>query len=128
LQKLVVLMVANELELVTGYLSGEVGKLANAGASFGLLAANTPHVVFDEINHDSPIPLISIVQAACDAARVLALKKLGLFGTRFTMQGHFYSDVFSREAIALVIPNDEEQSDRHSSFGYNTDSCKRDCL
>lgn len=116
LQKMPALIVANELKLVTGYLAGEVRKLAKAGASFGLLAANTPHVVFDELNRDSPIRLISIVQATCDAARALGLKRLGLFGTRFTMQGHFYSDVFSREAIALVVPNDEEQSYIHEIY------------
>ena len=116
LQKMLSLIVANELELVIGYLAGELERLAKAGASFGLLAANTPHVVFDEINVDSPIPLISIVQATCDAARALGLKRLGLFGTRFTMQGHFYSDVFSKEAIALVVPNDEEQSYIHEIY------------
>ncbi len=116
LQKLVALIVANELELVTGYLAVEVRKLAKAGASFGLLAANTPHVVFDEVNDDSPIPMISIVQATCDAARALGLKRLGLFGTRFTMQGHFYPDVFSREAIKLIVPNEEEQSYIHEIY------------
>jgi aspartate racemase len=37
------------------------------------------------------------------------LKRVGLFGTRFTMKGHFYPDVFSRAGITLFVPTDEEQ-------------------
>ena len=59
--------------------------LARAGAECGLVAANTPHIVFDEIRRQSPIPLISIVEVTCEAAKGLGLKKLGLFGARFTM-------------------------------------------
>ena len=116
LQKVVALIVANELELVTAYLGEEVARLTKAGASFGLLAANTPHVVFDEINRASSIPLISIVQATCDAAKTLGLKRVGLLGTRFTMQGRFYPDVFSKSEISLVVPNEEEQSYIHDIY------------
>ena len=116
LQKIVALIVANELETVTDFLREELGRLESAGASFGLLAANTPHVVFDQVNRDSKIPLISIVQATCDAAKTLGFKRLGLFGTRFTMQGSFYPDVFSKDTITLVVPNEKEQSEIHEIY------------
>ena len=116
LQKIVALIVANELETVTDFLREELGRLESAGASFGLLAANTPHVVFDQVNRDSRIPLISIVQATCDAAKTLGFKRLGLFGTRFTMQGSFYPDVFSKDTITLVVPNEKEQSEIHEIY------------
>src|SRR6478672_12085004 len=45
------------------YLVEELEKLARAGAQFGLIAANSPHLVFDELQQVSPIPLISIVDA-----------------------------------------------------------------
>ena|SRR6185503_12349340 len=116
LQKIVALITANELETVTDFLCEELGRLVSAGATFGLLAANTPHVVFDEISRKSKIPLISIVQATCDGAKTLGLKRLGLFGTRFTMQGRFYPDVFSKENITLVLPNEKEQSELHEIY------------
>lgn len=116
LHKMLSLIAANELAAVTEYLVGEVQKLAGAGADFGLLAANTPHIVFDEIRHQSPIPLISIVEATCEAAKAQRLKKLGLFGTRFTMQGRFYPDVFSHEAIALVVPEADDQDYIHGIY------------
>ena len=74
-------------------LSEAVERLAGAGASFGVLSANTPHLVFDEVRRQSRIPLISIVEVTCDAAESLGLKRVGLMGTRFTMQGGFYAFV-----------------------------------
>lgn len=65
----------NRLAEVTEYLVQEVQKLAQAGADFGLLAANTPHIVFDDIQRQSPIPLISIVKATCEEAQSLGLKR-----------------------------------------------------
>jgi aspartate racemase len=46
---------------------------------------------------------------ACDAAKARGLKRVGLFGTRSTMQGRFYPDVFSGEGIALVTPGRAER-------------------
>ncbi len=101
---------------VADYLIGEVQKLAGAGADFGLIAANTPHMVFDDIQQRSPIPLISIVQATCDDAKARGLKRLGLFGTTFTMRGKFYPEVFSREGIALCVPDLAEQEYIHDKY------------
>jgi aspartate racemase len=98
------------------FLVGEIHKLARAGAQFGLLAANTPHIVFDELHRQSPIPLVSIVEATCEAAKALGLTRLGLFGTRFTMQGDFYPRIFSREKLALVVPREQEQTYIHDKY------------
>ncbi len=106
----------DQLTEVTDYLAEEVQRLAWAGADFGLLAANTPHIVFDDVQRQSPIPLISIVKAACEEARHLGLKKIGLFGIRPTMQGHFYPAVFSRAGMTLSLPETEEQDFIHGIY------------
>lgn len=116
LKKMLDLIAASELAEVTEYLADEVRKLARAGADVGLLAANTPHVVFDEIRRQSPIPLLSIVEATCEAAKALGLKRVGLFGTRFTMQGRFYPRVFSSESIQIVAPDEDEQAYIHDKY------------
>src|SRR6266571_9268630 len=67
-------MAANDLAGMADYLLDAIFKLARAGADFGLIAANTPHIVFDEVARESPIPLISIVECACRAAQARALK------------------------------------------------------
>ena len=116
LKKMLSLVAANELDALAIYLSAEVAKLASAGADFGLLASNTPHIVFEEIRRRSPIPLISIVEATCDAAKAMGLQKLGLFGARFTMQGRFYPDVFTKAGISLVAPQPDEQAYIHDKY------------
>ncbi len=107
---------ANDLDGVARYLLNEIQKLARAGAHFGLIAANTPHIVFDDVARASPIPLISIVEATCQAAKARGFKNLALFGTRFTMQGTFYPKVFSKEGINLVIPIPTNQDYIHDKY------------
>jgi len=116
MKKMLDLIVANELVRLTKYLVGEVQNLAKAGADLGLLASNTPHIVFDELSGQSPIPLLSIVEAACQATKKLGLKRVGLFGTRFTMQARFYPDTFSKEGITIVVPGVEEQAYIHDKY------------
>lgn len=114
--KMVGLVTSNELETMTEYLTDQIGKLARAGADFGALASNTPHIVFDAIRRRSPIPLLSIVEATCTVAIGLGLKRTGLFGSRFTMEGSFYPEVFSREGISTIAPNASEQDYIHDKY------------
>jgi len=107
---------AKRFREVTDYLAGEIKKLADGGADFGLMASNTPHIVFDDISRKSPILLISIVEAARDAALDLKMKKVGLFGTRFTMQGGFYSGTFQKAGITIVLPDPEDQTYIHDKY------------
>src|SRR5215813_13750853 len=93
LKKMLDLAGSNQLVELTEFLLAEVKKLAVSEADFGLFASNTPHIVFDEIRPKSPIPLISIVESAVEAVQHLGLKRVGLIGTRFTMEGTFYSKV-----------------------------------
>jgi aspartate racemase len=107
---------ANELDAFTDHLASEIERLARAGADFGALASNTPHIVFDELRRRSPIPLISIVESTCEAAQVLGLKRVALFGTRFTMRGRFYPEVFSRAGLTIFVPEEDEQTYIHEIY------------
>jgi aspartate racemase len=93
-----------------------IAKLARAGADFGLIAANTPHIVFDDVAPKSPIPLISIVGVTCAAAKARNLKRLALFGTRYTMQADFYPKVFAREGMELLVPDPQDQDYVHDKY------------
>lgn len=109
-------MDANNLGGMADYLLEGIEKLARTGADFGLISANTPHIVFDEVASKSPIPLISIVEATCAAAKAQNLKRLALFGTRYTMQADFYPKVFAREHIELLVPEREDQEYIHDKY------------
>jgi aspartate racemase len=98
------------------YLAQGVASLASAGADFGFIAANTPHLVFGELQRRSPIPLVSIVRATAEYARARGLKKLGLFGTGFTMKADFYPEEFDRGGMVLVRPNESERELIHRTY------------
>jgi aspartate racemase len=107
---------AKDLVGLVDYLLGEIDKLKRAGAESCVLASNTPHIVFEDLESRTPVPLISIVEATCAATRGLGLKRVGLFGTAFTMQGRFYPDVFSRAGIEIRVPGPDQQEYIHSKY------------
>jgi len=116
LDRMLGLVSAKAFDELVAYLSAELERLALAGAQVALLASNTPHIVFDSLRAGSPLPLISIVEAAGDAASALGLERAGLIGTRSTMQGSFYPEAFARRRIALVTPKPGEQDFIHDKY------------
>src|SRR6266568_1934902 len=109
-------MNANDLAGMAGFLLEEIDKLARAGADFGIISANTPHIVFDDVAPKSPIPLISIVEATRAAAKMQNLKRVALFGTRYTMQATFYPKIFARDGIELLVPDLHQQDYIHDKY------------
>jgi aspartate racemase len=107
---------AARLDDLTDYLVGGLESLIRAGADFGCMAANTPHLVFDAVQSRSPIPLLSIVRATRERAKALGLKRVGLMGTGFTMRASFYPDEFQRAGIALVVPKEAERELIHTKY------------
>jgi len=101
---------------ITLYLVEEITKLARAGAEFGLISANTPHIVFDEVQRKSPIPLISIVEATATVAQRMKLKRVGLFATSFTVAAKFYPKAFSKYGIEVVDPDPADQDFIHDKY------------
>ena len=110
------LVAAGDDKPTTEYLLDEIRKLQAAGADFGIIASNTPHIVFDAIAAGSPIPLISIVEVAVTVAKSRGWKRSALFGTRFTMNGKFYPKVFAREGIELVPPAADDATYIHDKY------------
>lgn|SRR6185437_5825460 len=107
---------AGRLDDLADYLASGVEALARAGADFGFMAANTPHLVFDEVQRRSTIPLLSIVRVTADHAKALGLRLVGLFGTGFTMRAAFYPQEFQRAGSALVAPKPSEQELIHGKY------------
>lgn len=107
---------AGRLDDLADYLAAGVELLVRAGVDFGFIAANTPHLVFEEVKRRSNVPLLSIVRATSEYAKALGLKKVGLFGTGFTMRASFYPEEFERAGIAVVRPNELEQEFIHRKY------------
>jgi len=79
------------------------------GADFGLIAANTMHIVFDKVQEKSPIPLISIIEATAAAINKEEIKTVGLLGTLITMRERFYKEGLSKYGIITIVPELGEQ-------------------
>ncbi len=94
---------------LTEYLLKAIDSLYRAGADFGIISANTPHIVFKKLEGLSPIPLISIVKETSKKAKEIGLQKVGLLGTSFTMESSFFQDVFTNDNISVVVPREQEQ-------------------
>lgn len=92
------------------YLSKAVKNLVAAGAEVVALTGNTPHIVFNELQASSPVPLVSIIDATCRATKNQGLKKVGLLGTRFTMEEDFFKRPFMQAGIEIAIPHADEIS------------------
>jgi aspartate racemase len=107
---------AGQLDDLTDYLVAALDQLVRAGADFAFIAANTPHLVFDEVQRRSAIPLLSIVRATSNHAMALGLKNVGLFGTGFTMRASFYPQEFDRAGITLVPPKESERHYLHQKY------------
>ena len=107
---------AGELARVVDFLAAEIERLARAGADFALIAAVTPHLVFDELQQGARIPLLSIVEATADAATKAGLRRLALFGTRFTMQAALFPEAFERRGMTIVVPNEKQQEFIHEKY------------
>ena len=112
----ITLLQSGDMEALADYVAAGFQRLSRAGADFGLMAANSPHIAFDHIQKRSPVPLLSIVEATRDHAKNNGMTRLALLGTGFTMQGSFYPEVFSRARIQLVIPNAEELAYIHDKY------------
>ena len=116
LRRMLDLVAAGDRRALADYLSAEIARVARAGATIGLLASNTPHLVFDDLQRASPIPLISIVEATCAEVEKRRLTRVALLGTRFTMEGRFYPDLLAKRGITVVVPTEAERAYVHSQY------------
>jgi aspartate racemase len=114
--KAIAMLDSRRLDDLADYLAAAVEQLVRAGADFGFIAANTPHLVFDEVQSRSAIPILSIVCATSDRAKALGLKSVGLFGTGFTMRASFYPQQFERAGISLLLPKESERDYIHRKY------------
>jgi aspartate racemase len=80
-------------------------RLRAAGADFGIIATNTMHIVFDEVQKAVRMPLLSVVDATAEAIRTAGLNLVGLLGTVFTMRDRFYRDGLARFGIDVLVPD-----------------------
>ncbi len=96
-------------EDLTNYLMKAIHNLIASGVDFIALTGNTPHIVFDELQKRSSVPLVSGIEATCNEAKRQKLSRVGLLGTIFTMEGEFFKKPFMENQIEVVTPTAAEK-------------------
>jgi len=88
--------------------------LERAGADFVVLCTNTMHKLADEIQANIHIPLLHITDATAQKIKAAGLRKIGLLGTRFTMEQDFYKGrLIDRFGLDVITPNSPERETIH---------------
>ena len=87
------------------YLSEKVNNLVESGAEIIALTAATMHIVFDEIEKNTKVSLVSIPKTVCDEVIEKGYKKVGLLGTIFTMEQDFMKKDMLQAGIDVIVPD-----------------------
>lgn len=91
-------------------LGNAAGACEQAGAEVLLLATNTMHLVFDDLERRTSAPWIHIADPTGRAARSAGAHVVGLLGTAFTMEQSFYRDrLESRYGLRVVVPEKDDR-------------------
>ena len=99
----------------TASLLGDAAKSVEAaGADFLLICTNTMHKVADEIGSSVSIPLLHIADATAQQLSKDEMKRVGLLGTRFTMEQDFYKKrLHDNHGIAVLTPEEADRQVMH---------------
>lgn len=104
-QRIQELQAKNQWDEITAILADAATRLRASGAQAVLFCANTPHKVYAQVAHKTGIPILHIADATGIAIRKSGLKKVGLIGTKFTMEDEFMVSWFKeRYGIETLVP------------------------
>lgn len=101
---------AGRWDLVAQGLSHAAQQLEKAGADFVLIATNTMHKVFDDVQANVGVRMLSLLEAVADVIAAEGLRTVGLLGTRFTMEADFYPAALANHGLDVLTPSPEERA------------------
>src|SRR5699024_10352469 len=105
-----------DLKGLGDYLVDAIHTLDKAGASFAIITANTPHIVFEEVASQVKIPVYSIVLETLKRVKAQHIHKIALLGTKFTMAADFFKSPFQAAGIEVIVPTEKEQKFLHGKI------------
>jgi aspartate racemase len=100
---------AGRWDQVAQGLSTAAQRLEDAGVDLILIATNTMHYVFDEVQAQVEVPMLSLLDAVGDAIEAQGLQTVGLLGTTFTMEKPFYQKALAELGITVLVPRPEDR-------------------
>jgi aspartate racemase len=113
-QEIAALQHQNRRDELGQLLARESRVLERAGAHFLVLCTNTMHLVAPAIEAAVSIPLLHIADAAASRIREAGMCRVGLLGTRFTMEEPFYrARLEERHGIRVLVPSPRDRQEVH---------------
>ncbi|MFL6561043.1 MAG: aspartate/glutamate racemase family protein, partial [Bacillus sp. (in: firmicutes)] len=123
-QEMVDLQHKGDWDQATNQMIHAAKTLENGGADMIVICTNTMHKMAPEVKNEVKIPLLHIVDAVAGKINEQSMTKVGLLGTKFTMEQPFYKEYLSKHGIEVIIPNEEDRKIVHDVI-YN-ELCKGD--
>ena len=104
----------NRWEEATQLMIEAAQHVQNGGADFVLICTNTMHKMAEDVQKHIDIPILHIADATAETIKSKGLTKIGLLGTRFTMEEQFYRGrLESKHGLTVLIPNEEDREIIH---------------
>lgn len=104
----------NRWEEATQLMIEAAQHVQNGGADFVLICTNTMHKMAEDVQKHIDIPILHIADATAEAIKSKGLTKIGLLGTRFTMEEQFYRGrLESKHGLTVLIPSEEDREIIH---------------
>lgn len=110
LQKIADAQNNNEWDKVAETIVKGIDNLKKSGADFAAIASNTPHNAYEKIKEKSSLYVLSIMDATAKEIQKDGFKKVGLLGTKPTMEYGFFQKTFERYGIETIIPDEEDRN------------------
>jgi len=98
------LIINNDFEIMTKIIIAAARKIERAGADLLLIGANTMHYIAQEVQQSIGISLVNITDVTIQKIKEKGLNKIGLLGTKFTMEQNFYKERIREKGIEVVVP------------------------
>jgi aspartate racemase len=103
--EVVAMQSAGDWEGGAGLLSEAARDVERAGADLLIICTNTMHMVYGQVANSLAIPVLHIGDATADAVLEAGLTRVGLLGTRFTMEKDFYRERLEARGIEVLVPD-----------------------
>lgn len=104
----------NRWQETSQILIGAAQNLEKAGADFIIICTNTMHKVYDDVQNNLQIPMLHIADATAEEIQARGITKIGLLGTRFTMEEDFYKGRLTEKyGLKVIIPSPAEMGEVH---------------
>lgn len=104
---------AGEWDRIAQIVENSANTLAAAGADFVAIATNTVHKIVPDIEARVSVPIFHIAEATAKAALKQGFSSVALLGTKYTMNGNFYTDILTKHTISTILPDVEDQNEVH---------------